>query len=224
MPQTKRVHKTGLPPGSLLYTGTHAHRKVVARQYLYHPGGVISRDAESGSLACTGGQGKCWTEVRGLHDLDLMEKIGKELGLSALMLEDILNVRHAPALSTANGTLLLSLKYIDWETSSLPPVHVNLLLSGDLVLSFADSDKPLFEAVARRLEDERNLLRTFGADHLFLRLVDLITDHYLPALQALRDDFDRLLEGMMQEVHDRPLPDIIALHRRVAAFRPVVLP
>ncbi|MBE0641778.1 MAG: magnesium and cobalt transport protein CorA, partial [Bacteroidales bacterium] len=104
------------------------------------------------------------------------------------------------------------------------PVHVNLLLSGDRVFSLSDTDEILFEPVARRLEDEHNLLRSFSADHLFLRLIDLVTDHYLPVLQAMRDDFDRMLERMMRNGADESLTEIIALHRTVSAFRPIVLP
>jgi magnesium transporter len=224
MPHTNRVHKTGLPPGSLLYTGVNANHKVVVRQYSYNSEQVICNEPEPGSLTCAAAERKCWTEIRGLHNLEVVRKIGDELGLNSLMLEDMVNVRHAPALSTGKGVLMLSIKHINWESPIQAPVHVNLLLSGDRVISLSDSVEALFEPVARRLEDEGNLLRSFGADHLFLRLVDMVTDHYLPALQTLRDDFDRLLEGMMREDQNQPLPDIIALHRRISSFRPVILP
>lgn len=225
MSQKKRIHKTGRPPGWLQYTGTQQQDAVEIWQYDISPGEVLRKkipgeelNAEeivSGSIR--------WTECRGLHEVQLVEQTGAALGMSRLVMEDMLNVHHPPKLESGDAFLFLSLRY-PIEKKSSEWVVINLVLAESRVFSFADSTGDIFDPVWQRLEDPSNRLRTLGADHLFMRLIDLVCDQYLPMLNEMREQYDVLQERLIRGEEGGIMQEVMQLRSAIIEMRQNLFP
>lgn len=221
-----RVDKTGRPPGWLQYTGQREGEAVMANRVVYD-----SEKVQAEKLTASGirfgkecDEKSCWMDIRGLHDVEILESLGKQLGLNRLILEDVLNVNHPPKLESGSEAVMLSVKYLEAGQEELNPIHVNLFLSKNSVVSLSDSGRDLFSHVYTRLKDENNKLRTFGADHLFLRLVDLTVDHYLPILSGMRDHYDQIQERLIGGELGNIMQDVLRLRSQLIVLRQAVMP
>jgi magnesium transporter len=225
MSQKKRIHKTGRPPGWLQYTGNQQQDAVEIWQYDISPGEVLRKkipgvelkaeEIVSGSIR--------WTECRGLHDVQLVEQTGAALGMSRLVMEDMLNVHHPPKLESGDAFLFLYLRY-PIEKKSSEWVVINLVLAESRVFSFADCPADIFDPVWQRLEDPSNRLRTLGADHLFMRLIDLICDQYLPMLNEMREQYDVLQERLIRGEEGGIMQEVMQLRSAIIEMRQNLFP
>lgn len=221
-----KINKTGRPPGWLEYTGSRQGKNIIAWQMAYSADGVesVELEMEKITLQCKKEKSICWTDVRGLHNSVLLEKFGEEMGLSRLILEDMLNVNHPPKLDIGNGVVFISMKHIGEGAIDKDPVHVNVILRKGMVLSISDTEDFVFAAVKDRLEDPINKLKTFGPDHLFLRLVDLVVDHYIPNLDEMRERYDLLQERLIAGNQGSVLQDVMSLRGRLIKLRQAIFP
>jgi magnesium transporter len=225
MSKKKRVHKTGRPPGWLQYTGSKQDGAVEIWRYVISSEQVqrqsILKEAFSIDPPV---QGRVvWMECRGLHEVDLIEKTGGALDMSRLVMEDMLNVHHPPKLETGESFLFLSLRY-PIRFPSLETEVVNLILAEGRVFSFADHPSDPFEPVWQRLEDPSNRLRSLGADHLFMRLIDLVCDQYLPLLNEMREQYDAIQERLIKGEEGGIMQEVMQLRSALIEMRQYLLP
>ena len=110
MSKKKSVHqkKAGLPPGTLVFTG---------ERYLDSPNVTLMQYSDD-DLAL--GQMKdqkppfkpgfkvTWYDVRGIHDLKLMERIGERFSIHPLILEDIVDTHQRPKFQEFEDGVFLS--------------------------------------------------------------------------------------------------------------------
>lgn len=226
MKKKVRVDKTGRPPGWLQYTGQREGEAVIAKRVVYD-----SEQLEAEKLSVTSirfgsecEEKSCWIDICGLHDVEIVESLGKQLGLNRLVLEDVLNVNHPPKLESGSKAVMLSMKFLELGDEELNPIHVNVFLSDNSVVSLSDSGKELFSHVFERLQDKNNKLRTFGQDHLFLRLVDLTVDHYLPIVSRMREFYDKIQERLIAGEQGNIMQDTLWLRSQLIILRQAVMP
>src|SRR5688572_21524062 len=93
----RKSSKAGAPPGTLVHIGSQRTDKVKITVIDYTSDKFTERECEVNEL-----DGFCnsntisWINVDGLHDIEILKKIGEEFNLDKLLLEDILNTNHRP--------------------------------------------------------------------------------------------------------------------------------
>src|SRR5690554_6586928 len=90
--------KAGLPPGTIVFIGKREINAARIDLIEYDPGRLneqrdvsVDRCAESVQAS-----GVTWINVNGMHDVGLIESLGKLLDLHPLTLEDIVNTSQRP--------------------------------------------------------------------------------------------------------------------------------
>ena len=94
------IEKHGLPPGTLTYVGRQTNAEVVVTILEYNENDyseIKLTDVESGMLNVRNGMIR-WINVEGVHNTDIVEKIGRIYDIHPLTLEDIVNTNKRPKL------------------------------------------------------------------------------------------------------------------------------
>lgn len=220
--------KAGLPPGSLIHVGARKSEKSRLSIIRY------TKDSFEELVDCNISQlseerekgGVLWVNVDGVHDVALVEQVGKQFNLHSLVLEDILNTHQRPKLEELDEFFYLNLKMvgIDKKRKGIVIEQVGFILGKNVVLSFQERQGDLFDLVRSRLREAKGVSRSLGADFLFYRLVDTIVDNYFVVAEFLSDKGEKVEEKVLQSATSDSLQEIQELKKILSRFRRIVVP
>jgi len=186
--------KAGAPPGTLVYTGRKEMEEVHVHMTHYDPGHFTCETAVD-AIPEDNAPGKItWYDVRGLHDVALIEQLGKRYGIHPLALEDIVDVHQRPKMEAYENGILLVIKAFAFNKDSreLSIEQVSLYLTDETVVTFQEDAGDLFQSVRKRLENSGGRIRTKGPDYLAYALIDNVTDRYFTVLDKMEETLDEL--------------------------------
>ena len=164
-----------------------------------------------------------WLNINGLHDLDLIRKIGDHFGLHPLALEDILNLAQRPKVEEYDDHLFMVFKMIKKESPELAE-QVSLFLAEGLVITFQEIKGDVFEPVRQRLRSGKNRIRKEGPDYLAYALLDQAVDELYPILERYSEKIDNLEEMMMDKPGRYQLEAAHRMKRELLAFKRIIWP
>ncbi len=175
------LKKVGQAPGSLIYTG-EAPLKPAKVQLVKYNTELISTSVfkDMGEVMNRiSSEFVSWIHIDNLNNTSLIDEIGSIFNIHALTLEDVLNIEHLPKVEESDDHLFLTLKHVKFNGSGeLTETHISLILCGNVLLSFADSEDDIFNTVRTRIESDKSRARTKKADYLFYLLLDNLVDNY----------------------------------------------
>ena len=155
-----------------------------------------------------------WFRVEGVHQVEVVARLGEIFGLHPLVQEDIVNTQQRPKLEEYEHYLLHGASRTwsyDPEEQEIISRQVSLVLGKGWVLSFTESGYDPFTAVAERINGGRGRIRRLGADYLAYALLDSVVDHYFTVLEGLAESHPGALE---ERAGHRGRPRVLhTLHR-----------
>lgn len=241
-PKRKRSRKIGLPPGTLVHIG---EQKVdQSKISLFHytetqlEERVLSTIEECipyAQKALQPGEndkpGILWINIDGLHDISLIEQVGKQFGLHPLVLEDILNTAQRPKKMDYDNYLYIALRTLNQDPKSLvvESEQLSFILGRHFVITFQEKAGDCFNHVRERIRSAKGRIRKSHADYLLYALLDSIVDHYFVILEDLGEKVELLEEeliddapdGMLHKIH-RCKKEMVFLRRAVWPLREIV--
>lgn len=224
----KRVKKLGLPPGTLVHVGEKKVEKVRLKVIDYDESEFTSRELTSveESFPFKDSPTVTWLNLYGLHEPQILEKIGKHFGIHSLTMEDILNTDQRPKLEVFDNYLFLVLKMISTkaEDDSIEIEQISLILGRNFVFTFQERPGDVFAPLRRRLEEGRGRLRKRGADYLFYAIVDIIIDHYFLVLENMGERIEKLDEMVMDSSSPEITQTVKELKRELLMLRKQIFP
>ena len=99
MPRTKkRSSKTGLPPGTVLHIGERKTAQPIISIIDYNEEGVEEKQAlyVEECFPFKDKESITWINVEGLHQTEIIKKMGAHFGMHPLLQEDIANTEQRP--------------------------------------------------------------------------------------------------------------------------------
>lgn len=221
----------GAPPGSLEYTGVHQHSEVKVHLLQYDSEELEQQEAADALPPAAEGAAVTWYDVRGLHNIDLVEEIGHKFSISPLVLEDILDVQQRPRFEEYEDSFSFIVRAFRFhpESNELETEQVALFVRGNVCISFQEDGDDLFLPVRERLLTKRGRIRQRDAAYLAYALVDTVTDGYFGVLDKLESRLDRL-EGQIlrnperrtkSRIHDLRL-STLTLRKSISPLREAV--
>jgi len=207
----KRSEKTGLPPGTLVHIGEKKAEKVNISLIDYdetqfqHKESVTVEEAVPFKEKPT----VTWFNVTGLHEVKIVEEIGKAFNIHPLLLEDIVHTGQRPKLEDFGDYLFFVLKMLtyDEDTNEVLAEQVSLILGPNFVISFQENEGDVFNPVRERIRNSKGRIRKLGSDYLAYALIDSIVDNYFVILEH----FGEKIEVLQEEVLSQPGPDTLQI-------------
>jgi magnesium transporter len=232
--KTKRYKRRNLltSPGTLTYIGPEIALKTKVRRIQYNES-MIRDEAVKSSKECLpadpGERIVTWLDVDGIHETELIQKLGNLYHLHSLLLEDVVNTEHKPKLEFYDsGQLFLTLKMLHVDSEEpicLSSEHVSFVLGNNYLISFQEErTSDIFSPVLGRLEASVGKTRKNGPDYLLFALIDVVVDNYFIVLEKLGDELDVVEDQVIKGAEDLSLQHLYALKRELTLARRQIWP
>ncbi|WP_320410166.1 magnesium/cobalt transporter CorA [Candidatus Methanoperedens sp. BLZ2] len=228
MHKKKRSIKTGLPPGSLIHIGEKKAERVRIRILDYDENQFEEKEAKT-IEECFPFKDKpttTWINIDGLHQVEIIEKIGKEFDFHPLLLEDILNTEQRPKIEDFETHIYIVLKmlYYNEKTHEITSEQISIIFGHNFVISFQEKEGDIFDPVRERIRTGKGRTRKMGADYLSYSLMDFIVDSYFSILEKLGENIEDVEETMITNPRPKTLHGIHSLKRKMISLRKSVWP
>lgn len=224
----KRSKKTGLPPGTLVHIGEKKLEKVKITLIDYNEQRLEEREVQTieECFPFRDSATVSWINIDGLHEVEIIEKLGTHFGLHPLIMEDILNTTQRPKMEDFGEYIFLVLKVFGHEEGDYDEKmeQISLVFGPNFVLSFQEKEGPLFNPVKERLRKGKGRLRKSGADYLAYSLIDCIVDGYFAILEKIGEKIEFLEEELVGAPGPKTLNHIHKLKREMIFLRKSVWP
>ena len=167
-----------------------------------------------------------WINIDGIHDVEIIDKLGKQFDLHTLVLEDILNTGQRPKYEDFDNHLFIVLKMImfDENRNDIFSEQVSILFGENFVISFQEQEGDVFEPIRDRLRNAKGRIRKMGADYLAYALVDAIVDSYYLILEKMGEKIEEMEEELVTNPTPQTLQTIHNLKRDTIFLRKSVWP
>ena len=146
-----KTSKKGLPPGTVVYTGEQKIEKTIIDVYLYNESHIEAvKEVQLTDLDDLLKRQDCvtWVDIRGLHDIDLLHRIGKEGDIHPLILEDIADVRQRPKYEPLEKGAFLVLQALYFNKhEALKNEQISMFITPHYLISFQEKKEDVFEPV-----------------------------------------------------------------------------
>jgi magnesium transporter len=221
-----------LPSGAQLASETATERpKITVIDYdegHYHEAEVTAVEE------CYAFKGKptvTWINIDGLHQANILEKLGSCYGIHPLVLEDILTDQR-PKIEDYDDYIFIVLKMLYYDESGDEELgdskidfdQVSIILGKNFIISFKEKEVDVFNPIRDRLRTAKGRIRKYGADYLAYSMIDAIVDHYFVIMERLGDSFEDLEDEIVASPEPGILPTIYNLKSDMLFLRKSVWP
>lgn len=225
---SKKQLKAGMPPGTLLYTGTKKTEATHIQVVTYDKQNLTEKKGNTldECLLPEKSAGIIWVNIEGLNDTQLISDLGKRFGLHPLVLEDILDINQRSKVDEFDNYVYIVLKKTRWNESrkNFSIEQVSIIFGADFLLSFQEQKSTIFDPIVQRLQNSQSRLRENGSDFLAYTLIDFIVDQYFIVLEKM----DERIEAVEDKIVDKPTQRIARLlyklKRQMLMFRKAIWP
>ncbi|MCJ7769320.1 MAG: magnesium/cobalt transporter CorA, partial [Dehalococcoidales bacterium] len=223
-----RAKRAGLPPGTLTYLGDKKAEKVKISLIDYDETQFQEEEVKTAEecFPFKNTPTVTWINIDGVHDIELIEKLGKHFDLHPLILEDIVNTQQRPKMEDSGNYIFIVLRMLHYDTkdSEVKSEQVRLVLGSNFVISFQESEGDVFEPIRERIRKGKGRIRKMGADYLAYALVDAVVDNYFIVLEKLGEIIEGIEDKLIQAPTPETLQTIHSLKREAISLRKSVWP
>ena len=225
---SKSSKKAGMSPGILVHVGEQKIETARITLMAYDQDRLEEKKLDSieESFAFKDAPPVNWINIDGLHEVELIEKIGTHFNIHPLTLEDIVNTGQRPKVEDFEKYVYLVFKMLKFDetTGHITSEQVSLIVGPHYLLSFQEIEGDVFEAVRERIRKGRFHIRKSGPDYLAYALLDAVVDHYFSILEKMGERIEDLEERLHQQATPEILQAISDLKRELIYFRKQVWP
>ncbi|HKH43305.1 MAG TPA: magnesium and cobalt transport protein CorA, partial [Thermoanaerobaculia bacterium] len=222
----KRFHTPGTAPGTLRPIEVPGAGPIRITIIDYGPDHLEEKVAASAEdlLPYRDSPTVTWINVEGLHDVALLEALGRDFGVHSLTLEDILNCGQRPKIEDYGAYHFLVLKSLSVDEGGLELEQISFILGKNYIITFQEIPGDSFEAVRQRIRRGKGLIRKAGADYLCYALVDALVDEFFPVLERFGEQIEELEDTVVLRPSPQVLQQVHAVKRDLLVLRRTAWP
>ncbi len=226
--RTKYSKKAGLPPESLVYTGSQkTTSSTTIEMLIYDEAGCERKTVNSlaGITENINPEKVNLLILSGISDVILIEELGKFFHIHPLMLEDVLNTSHLPKAEELGDQLLITLKFFNFNgNGELEHLHISLILGEYYLLVLKDFENNVFTDLETRIMNAKSHARHKTVDYLFYLLIDTLIDSYYHVIDEIYNRIDKMEEKLLELPRGNYVKEIYALRQTMSGMRSVIYP
>ncbi len=203
MSKRKRHHirKKGLPPETLLYTGSRPVIPAHVTTVWYGDQDHLLRDQYVPEFLKKE-HGVTWVDVRSLGEAEFIAQVGKDFHIHPLAQEDVLDTQQRAKLEEYDNGLFFILHnlQLNGETLELNTEQIALFIGKNFLVSFQEDPDDTFHMVRTRVCEGLGRLRKKNPDFLSYSMIDMVVDNYY----AVLDEIESAIEILEENFHHKP--------------------
>ena len=220
--------KIGMPPGTLVHIGQKKTQSVRIT--------LIDYDEQNFQEKQVADIEECfsfketptvtWINFDGIHEVNIIEKVGKHFDLHPLILEDILNTTQRPKFEDHDSHLFIVLKMLRCagEKQLVQSEQVSMVVGRNFVISFQENIGDVFEPIRDRIRKAKGRIRKMDSDYLAYALLDAVVDGYFSVLETIGDKIESLEDRLVKEPTEKIPRQIHSLKREMIFLRKFIWP
>lgn len=227
--RNKRKSKSGLAPGTLVFTGVQKMAQVDIN--LIHYSEEHYEEKKPKSIAEViqmkeSFSGISWVNIDGLHDENTIEEMCSFLGIHRLTMEDILSVGQRPKIEEHAEYLHVVLKMfmLDPVDDTIEDEQLSFILKGNTLITFQERTGDVFDSVRVRIKEGKGFIRKRGADYLLYALLDSVVDNYFIILETFGEKLEDVETALLENPDKNTLNKLHLLRRETLSLRRSVYP
>ncbi|MBN2070467.1 MAG: magnesium/cobalt transporter CorA [Candidatus Krumholzibacteriota bacterium] len=224
----KTHKKAGLPPGTLVFHGDKKIDKVKISLIDYDENQFQEKKIEKieDCFPFKDEPTVTWINIDGLHDVEMLEKLGERFDIHPLVLEDIISVGQRPKLDDFDNYIFIVLRMLSYDDKNdeLLSEQVSLILGANFVISFQEREGDVFEPIRERLRGKKGRIIKQGADYLAYTLLDIVVDNYFTILEKVGDRMEAMDEVIVENPDPENLQEIQAIKHEMIFIRKSIWP
>jgi magnesium transporter len=207
----KKVRK--VQPNHFEYTGTHDSDPVEMQLFVYNDAGYeeykkVSLDRIEREIKDESQQEDVkWLNMHGLHDEELVKKVGELVQIDSFIIGDILNINRRSKMEELEEVLFFSIKSIlpgdDYDQVHIE--QISFLLKGKLLVSFQEKKSDFFTHIRERIKTHSGIVRKKKSDYLLYLLLEAIMENFYITIEHYED----CIEELMIEAKSCDNPDVL---------------
>ena len=220
--------KTGMSPGSIAFIGEQKVDRARIDAIKYN-GDMFNEIRDIPIDKCRDLAqlpGVTWFNIYGIHDVDLIEAIGRSFDFHPLTLEDIVNTTQRLKVEEFANYLFIVMKMLiyDEEKQEVVIEHISLVLGENYVFCFQEANGDVFDEVRNRLRLAKGRIRTMKSDYLAFALMDAMVDHYFMAVEQIGDRIESIDDQILTDPKPENIKEVHFLKRDILNLRKAVWP
>lgn len=227
-------HKaSGKIPGSLIHLGTQKIEKTLIRFINFTNDEFIEKEEKTldDCIPYISENTVSWISAYGLHDGEMIKKMGELFEIHGLLLEDMLNTDQRPKITETDKLLIIILKILDFDekTKKLTSDQISMILDDNYLVTLQEKEGHYFDAIRDRIRKGTGRVRRKGADYLTYVLLDTIVDNYLINIEILGNIIEKTearifvpkQKGLIEEIY-RHKTEINFLRKNIRPVKEIV--
>ncbi|MFH1718133.1 MAG: magnesium/cobalt transporter CorA, partial [Planctomycetota bacterium] len=224
----RHVKKAGLPPGTLVHVGEKMVENVRISYIDYDEQGFSEKQAskieECFPFKTT--PTVTWINIDGLHEVEIIERLGNQFELHPLMLEDILHTEQRPKYEDFEKYMFFVMQMLRYneEIQAVESEQISLVLGESYVITFQERVGDVFDTVRERIRNSKGRIRKMGPDYLAHALIDAIVDSYFSILEKVGEKIEAMEDQLISDPTEKTLQQIHTMKREMILLRRSVWP
>jgi len=225
LPKAKKI---GLPPGSLVYTGSKENQAIKIKLMEFDQNQFVEKDIQKieDVFYCKDNSSTSWINIDGIHNLETMEKIQNHFNIHPLTMEDILNITQRPKMDEYENYIFIVLRmfFYDQSLRFAKTEQVSLIIGKTYLITFLEDEGDVFDPVRERIRKAGTKTRNNGNDFLAYSLIDSIVDSYFNILETIGEDIEELEDRIIFHPEKEDLQIVHTMRRNMILLRKSVWP
>jgi magnesium transporter len=210
-----RSASKGQRPGSLILIGNQKMEKPEIHLMDIESENLVERELKSieEAIPCRDSSPVSWINIWGIHDTEMIRRMGEIFEIHPMTLEDMLDTDQRPRFEQGDDCDAIIMKMLQYRNPDKVIIaeQFTLILGKNYVITLQEKKGDVFNPVRERIRSTVKRTRFTDSEFLAYSLMDTIVENYMLITETLGSQ----VEAMEERLFDGPDPGLVEENHRL---------
>ena len=167
-----------------------------------------------------------WLDIEDTEKVSI-DEISELFDIHHLIVEDIMNIEQLPKFERFDDHMFFTTKMLSFNEDEdlIVKEHLSILIVENLVITFQEGlPGDAFDDLRNRIKVGKGMVRKYGDDYLFYRILEAVVNHYHKIMEKLRSKIDYLEAKALENTSIDMMQQVIDIKKDVNLLRKYTIP
>ena len=167
-----------------------------------------------------------WLDIEDTEKVSI-DEISELFDIHHLIVEDIMNIEQLPKFERFDDHMFFTTKMLSFNEDEdlIVKEHLSILIVENLVITFQEGlPGDAFDDLSNRIKVGKGMVRKYGDDYLFYRILEAVVNHYHKIMEKLRSKIDYLEAKALENTSIDMMQQVIDIKKDVNLLRKYTIP